>query len=263
MTARVRQNNIPAVAGLVVAILLVSACALSAQPRASALLGPPVMIGNGYARSYVTVDSAGVPISLGITMTEGVLSGLPATAPAGMPDYEYILPLPAGVSVPPYTHIAIDWNPQGHEPPQLYGVPHFDFHFYMISQEERNQITAIGEDLARVERKPPSQFVPKGYMWTPGGVPHMGAHRIPLNAPELHGGKFANTFIYGFYNGQMAFIEPMVTVAYLQTHPSFYSPVPVPTRYAQPGYYPTGYAVVYNPRQARYVIALTGLMQKP
>lgn len=235
-----------------VALLIVStglSCAATVQ------VGPPVPIGNGYARSYVTVDSAGTPISLGLTMTDGVLTGLPTQEMF----YEYILPLPAGVSVPPFTHIALDWNPQGHEPPQLYGVPHFDFHFYMISQEVRNQITATGENLALVEKRPPAAYVPPGYIQTPGGVPHMGAHWLPANAPELHGGKFATTLIYGFYNGQMAFIEPMITVAYLQTHPNYYSPIPVPAKYPKPGYYPTGYAVVYSPTQARYVIALTGL----
>lgn len=251
---------------MLAALLLLTTLAAGityAQQRASALLGPAVQMGNGYARSYVTVDSAGAPLSIGITFTQGALTGLPTTAPSGeLPYHEYILPLPPGVSVPPYTHIAMDWNPQGHIPLQLYGVPHFDFHFYMITQQERKQITAVGPDLAVVEKKPPADFVPQGYIWTPGGVPQMGAHWIPADAPELHGGKFEHTFIYGFYNGQMVFIEPMITMAFLQTQPSYFQYVGLPAKYPKPGSYPTGYAIQYNPAMGRYVIALTGLTKR-
>jgi hypothetical protein len=263
MLAHTGLKKNPAVAGLIVGMLLVFACVVHAQSLAKVYVGDQVAVGKGYARSYVTTDSACTPSSIGVTFTADALTGLPATAPSDeLPYSEYILPLPSGISVPPYTHIAVDWNPQGHIPLPLYGVPHFDFHFYMITQQERCRITAVGPDLAVVEKKPPAEYVPKGYIWTPGGVPQMGAHWIPENTPELHGGKFEHTFIYGFYNGQMVFIEPMITMAYLQTKPNYFQYVGLPVKYPKPGYYPTGYAVRFDQQACRYVIALTGLARR-
>jgi hypothetical protein len=262
MPVHIGMKKNPA-AGLIVGMLLVFACLAYAQSLATVYLGDQVTVGKGYARSYVTADSACTPSSIGITFTQDALTGLPATAPSGeLPYHEYIIPLPTGISVPPYTHIAMDWNPQGHIPLELYCAPHFDFHFYMITQQERCRITAVGPDLAVVEKRPLADYVPQGYMWTPGGVPQMGAHWLPADAPELHGGKFEHTFIYGFYNGQMVFIEPMITMAFLRTQPNYFQYVGLPAKYPKPGYYPTGYAVRYDPQACRYVIALTGLTRR-
>jgi hypothetical protein len=175
-------------------------------------MGQTAVLGNGYIRSYVTTDSNGVPISIGIVMTEGALTGLPAR------NTEVNMPLPQ--PVPPYDHIAVDWNPHGHEPTQIYGVPHFDFHFYMVNQATLQQITATGADLERAMKNPPVQFIPPGYIATPP-VPQMGTHWLPGSTPELHGQPFTQVFLYGFYNGEMIFIEPMITAAYLQAHPNY------------------------------------------
>lgn len=45
----------------------------------------------------------------------------------------------------------------------------------------------------------------------------MGGHALDLTGPEFNGGVFTNTFIYGFYQGEEIFLEPMLTKSYLES----------------------------------------------
>ena len=74
----------------------------------------------------------------------------------------------------------------------------------------------------------------------------MGAHSAPSNAPELQGAPFASTFVYGFYDGGMIFLEPMVTRAFLLAKPDTTIKIITPAKYARPGDYPTAYAYKYD-----------------
>jgi hypothetical protein len=77
-------------------------------------------------------------------------------------------------------------------------MPHFDVHFYIISPEERDKITASGEDCKNLSKELAPEYVPEGYISTPGEVPRMGAHWINPEAPEFNGQPLNETFIYGF-----------------------------------------------------------------
>jgi hypothetical protein len=157
----------------------------------------------------------------------------------------------------------VDWNPQGHIPPGIYDKPHFDFHFYLISDIDRNRITAVGEDLERAHKAPPEGSMPAGYILPPGTeVPRMGAHAIDPGADEFKEKPFTKTFIYGFYDGQLIFMEPMVARTYLETRPSVIEPVKVPETYSRHGYYPTRYGVKYDAAQSEYEISLEGLVYR-
>lgn len=68
---------------------------------------------------------------MGVNLSEKALENLP-TEPA-----QYVLILPKNKGKNFYTHVLIDWNPQGHEALFAYGLPHFDFHFYIIPNDAR------------------------------------------------------------------------------------------------------------------------------
>jgi hypothetical protein len=112
-------------------------------------------------------------------------------------------------------NIAIDWNPMGHEPQDVYDVPHFDFHFYFISKE---QVQAI--DCS--DRTPvPKNLILEDYVLPPldapgACVPKMGYHAMPLKdlGPDQ---IFDQTPIYGYYGGDLIFFEPMISHAYLES----------------------------------------------
>jgi hypothetical protein len=70
-------------------------------------------------------------------------------------------------------------------------------------------------------------------------VPKMGLHWLDLTSPELNGQQFTQTFIYGSYNGNVNFYEPMITKAFLDVTTSFQRNFPVPAKFKTAGYYPT------------------------
>ena len=222
--------------------------------EARAVLGPKVTMGDGWVRSRVEFGSKDNPVSLGVVFDKEALLGLPKI------DREYIVPMPTGVTVAPVNHIAVDWNVHGHVPPGVYNAPHFDFHFYMITPEARDRITATGPDLSVCDKQPESRYMPQGYILPPGTeFPRMGAHAVNPSWPEFNGQKFTRSFIYGYYDGQLVFFEPMITRAYLLSGPSMTQRIAVPAAYARPGWYPTMYSVRFDGMRREYLVSVEGL----
>ena len=225
--------------------------------------GPPVKVGNGMARTYIILNH-GVPSELGIALSERALDGLPAPSGAQVDTHKWDLRLPAQ-NPTQYQLVELDWNPAGHPPPMIYTVPHFDFHFYTISQAERDAILPGPNFVAQTENVPPAEFLPPGYMpdRMPNGsligIPMMGVHWESASSPEFHGHPFTSTFIYGSWDGHVTFNEPMVTLAYLQSHPDSVGTIAVPAAFEQPGYHPTAYRVTYDTQAKEYRVGLVGL----
>jgi hypothetical protein len=211
-------------------------------------------IGKGIVRAWISEDKKGVPVAVGITLSEKALEQLPAEPT------QYVLILPKNKGKNFYTHVLIDWNPQGHEPAHVYDLPHFDFHFYTIPNEER---LAIGpNDVAQFANAPAPQYIPDHYLQIPGGVPQMGAHWADLLSPEFNGSAFTKTFIWGSYDGKFIFWEPMITRDYLLSHPHDLVAIRQPSAYQRDGYYAASYKVSYSVDPKEYTIALTNLAFK-
>jgi hypothetical protein len=227
------------------------------------VIGKAEILGNGLVWSWAKLDKKGKPTSVGITMTETALEGLPdvSAMPKGRePMMEINLDVPKEVKGLPFDHIGFDWNPVGHPPVKIYDVPHIDVHFYTIDAKTRAGMMPKTAGMKRAAKAPAARFVPAGYVMPPDTVvPQMGAHWISKNAKELQGNPFSTTFLYGTYNGECAFWEPMVTNAFLLSKPNFSEAIPAPAAYAKPGYYPTRYRVQYNAQRKEYTIALDGL----
>lgn len=238
---------------LVGMVLIAAGCVAT---KSGTFVGEKKPLGNGMVRSWVTLDDKGNPLAIGVTFSEASLSGLPNANST-----EYMLALPEKASTTAFNHIGFNWNPKGHIPPGIYDVPHFDVHFYLISMEERNGITAAGEDMAKITKNVSSDFIPDGYVAAPGGGgPRMGAHWIDPAAPEFNGQRFTKTFIYGFYDGKMVFMEPMVTMAFLETKPNTNDAIKLPASYPKSAYYPTRYSVMYDAAAKEYTVSLEGMM---
>jgi hypothetical protein len=217
-------------------------------------------LGNGSVRSWVKLDKDGKPTAIGVTFSEAALSGLPKEPPAGQEGTEHILALPPEAGVTGFNHIMINWNPHGHPPGQVYDTAHFDFHFYTISPEARERITAQGDDKAKTRRQPPAEYVPAGYIYAPDSeIPRMGGHWVDPQSNEFRGQPFTRSFLYGNYDGQIIFWEPMITKAFLETRTNVTEIIKLPAKYARPGYYPTEYSVKYDPASKQFTIALEGL----
>jgi hypothetical protein len=239
-----------------------TACEECQLNKAGTYLGQFTLLGNGTVRTWVKLDGKKRPLSLGVTFSESALTGLSETGmgPKEMPMVPYTLALPKEAKATGFDHVGLDWSPKGHLPNGVYNVPHFDVHFYLVPKSDLARITAVGKDKAVAGKKPVAKFMPAGYILPPDTeVPMMGAHAIDAAAPELRGQPFTQTFIYGYYNGTMNFMEPMITKAYLETKPNFTTKLKLPAAYPKAGWYPTRYSIRHDPVRQEYTVALEGL----
>lgn len=213
--------------------------------------GPAQPFSKGVTKAFVTMDHEGNPTEIGITISERILHNLPNHME------EFTLELPNKTKGLAFDHVDLGWNPEGHEPPGIYDIPHFDIHFYMISEEAQMQIT----DPQKAEILPPQEYWPANYVPTPGFVPMMGKHWLNLLSNEAQGEVFDQTFIYGSYDGEFIFYEPMITVDYLENKTSATYQINQPTEFQKSGfYYPTTYSINYDPIKKEYEIKMSGMV---
>jgi hypothetical protein len=261
---------------------------VTASPASNRTYGTAIRLGNGEARSYVQRDSKGNPTEVGIALSERALEGLPTSGSGHhgntMMTHSFTLELPND-NMTPFKFVELNWNPAGHEPEGVYqDVPHFDFHFYTISQAARDSISPEDPNFAaKAENLPAKEFIPPfaaplappGMKLSQVAVPMMGVHWPDVRAPELQKilGKpeaykpFTTTFLHGTWNGQVHFWEPMITHAFLvKKHatkdPAMRDqviPLPVPAKYQKPGYYPAAYRITWDDEAKEYRVALTNL----
>ncbi|SMF73774.1 hypothetical protein SAMN06265365_14524 [Tistlia consotensis] len=261
LSRRALRHGLAATSAILCAAALAGAATTAAAAGGKTYLGDSIEIGHGTAQAVVETDAAGRPQSIGISLSPGAIEGLPEgrNKDSAEGSWEFDLPLPKTPVATGYGAIQIDWNPLGHPPPGIYTVPHFDFHFYLMTpdQVERVAFTGPADPAAAA---PDPALVPPGYKVIPEtAVNRMGVHGVDVTGPEFHGKPFTATFVYGYYEGRLTFVEPMVTTAYLHSKPALSLPVKTPERYSTAGYYPTRYSVRYDAAKKRYLVELDDL----
>ena len=259
--------------------------------------GPAQTLGNGTVRTYVTVNSKNprVPVEIGVALSEAAMDNLPkASAPAAgheghAPDAHHmqVLELPSR-NPTPYKYVQFNWNPAGHEPPGVYDLAHFDFHFFRVPVDVQNSIVPSNPEYAtKAAAYPAENLWPAFYIDASKAasappaavsVPLMGIHWLDVRSQELQGmaGKpdafkpFTKTYIYGSWDGEFIFDEPMITRAYIMAKKETQDPavrdevVPISAqpKYAVPGFYPTAYRITYDATAKEYRVALTRLVKR-
>src|SRR6476659_1422335 len=111
-TARARRGPSftgHAIVATLVVVPVIAACRESSarETNSAATYAAPTPFGDGTVRTYVVRDSRGVPMSLGVELSESALRGLPATKTM------LHLPFPKEAG-DQYTFAMFDWNPAGH-----------------------------------------------------------------------------------------------------------------------------------------------------
>lgn len=275
------------IAGLLLVIVTSVACQpITAVPSTpTTVYGESGAMGEGTARTYAELNADGSPVSIGIVYTQGALEGLPTepnmesrcfdingngTLEMGecIGDYELILSMPTEVTQNgdiPFPWATLNWNPHGH-PPAIWSIPHFDFHFYIASEEEVQAIRpgpcgAIihCEDFERAIKPVPAPYLPANYKSVEDAVASMGDHLIDSTAPELQDppqAEFMHSFIYGAYDGHISFYEPMIAHDYLMSQPDECKAFSLPVAWEQSGYYPTEYCIHYQAERQETTVSL-------
>ncbi len=296
-----RRNLALAVLGTTL-LATTTACsndANSTEPVALREYGPAMAIGNGQVRTYVVKNgsSTSAPQEIGVAFSEGAMDNLPAAEielmdqeGAKMSAYattEILLDLPVGHGSQ-YKFVQVDWNPAGHEPPGIYDVPHFDFHFYTISKAERDLIDPSNPQFVANARSFPDSAYARAFFVNGAvafhapaealTVPRMGLHWMNTKSPELQGvlgnpagyKPFTATFVQGSWAGAFIFEEPMITRAHLLSRKAAVAdsardqviPLTAAQKVSPAGFYATAYRITYDASAKEYRVALTNLVRR-
>jgi hypothetical protein len=227
-------------------VMLLAPSAGRAMPDMSA----PVAWSDTGAEPFVQRDAAHHPTAIGLVIPAALAKALPAKRA------EAIYPLERAGLV---RSANLQWHPTGHEPAHVYDVPHFDVHFFTITEDVRHTIlpgAAAGTVRPRKANLPPGAFV------APGFVPMMGMHAVAGAQPEFNHGTFGITPIVGYWNGDVAFFEVMFTKAWLLRNIDKEAAFPQPASVRRHGWYPTRYTVSYDKEKDAYTVALTHFLQR-
>lgn len=282
------NDHLAAVTAAMALAALVTAPAQAAPDAVQ--FGEKQKMGRGTVRTYVVSGAQGQPTAAGISFTAGVLEGLPPEPNKTSRcfdlnkngriddhgecdgDYELRPAIPqsmAGKNDLPFRWVGFNWNPHGHVPPP-WSVPHFDMHFYMVEQSQIDAIRVGGceifidcADRERALKPVAAKHVHADHVSVGAAVGRMGNHLIDAKTPEFaekNPQPFTHTWIFGAYEGQITFYEPMITRAYLLGKPNACTPIKQPTAWAQPGYYPTRYCIRYSGKHDNYTVSLEGLV---
>jgi len=278
---RYRAVSVASITGLVVAYVALAGCSAgeaSASTKSHVVYGATKALGQGTARMFVKFGDDNEPTSLGVAISETAMATLPSTpVPPSPAAATLMLNMPDEAKVVGFDHVMLDWNPAGHEPDHVYTLPHFDFHFYSVTEADQMSIMPNTPNFeTRASLLPDAQFAPAGYVpanalanapAAAATVPMMGLHWVDGSAMELHGQTFTSTFLWGSFDGRFIFLEPMITKAYIEsvkTVPSnsIVMPLKAPAKFQRPGYYPDRYSITWDASAKEYLIVLDGLTSR-
>lgn len=247
--------------------------------RHDVVWGDELEVGSdGSVRTYATTNPAGNLSSLGVHMDCEAFTTYD-TGEAAECELEAHLGFPTeDVDTHQFTFMGFHFNPEGHPPPGVYTVPHFDFHFYTMAHAD---VEAIPLGVAAYTL--PDEQHPDDYVLAEPRViePHMGEHLLDSTSPEVEQGdqdRFTHTYIYGLYDpgivpgesvdtvelplgpggevidvdvyegdgeGELTFVEPMITTDFIRDDLHGETPVGVSTPDVFPvaDDYPTKYVM--------------------
>jgi len=188
-------------------------------------------------------------VAFGATIPMATIEQTPADPPMAWPPVaEAVVTLPAEVqSATGVDHLTIYWEAHGH-PPTPYLTPHFDFHFYVISDSARRAMDC--SDLSKPTELPggyalPDIDIPGIGMLKGLCVPAMGMHALE-SAALADTATFRGAMVLGYYAGKSIFFEPMISKAMLLEKKGFSLALPTPAGVPSGVRFPTKFQAEYD-----------------
>jgi hypothetical protein len=209
----------------------------------------------GDARNWVVMgEDHKTPLAVGVGINEAAISSV-----TGFHGVNLSMPLPVKGDGIVIDHVYLGWMPEGHPPAGIFSVPHFDVHFYLTSKAERESILPEDPDfMKKGAHYPDPVFVPAGYVPPPepDPIPQMGFHYVDTTGDVFKGKPFTEVFLYGGWDGEINFLEPMITLDVFRSRKTIISKIKQPGRYPQPGYYPTQYRISFDKTLKEHQVVL-------
>lgn len=221
--------------------------------------GNEMPFGQGTVRAFAETDAAGHATRIGIEMTEE------AVATLGHDMIFVTVPLPEAALDAGYDHVSLDWMPHGHEPDKLFGMPHFDVHFYMTTEAERLAIDPSDPlYMKKAANRPSADLMPPNFVPPPelDPIPAMGEHWLDVTDPIFKGKPFEAVLIYGAWDGKVIFVEPMVTSDLLVSRRDFGGKLGLPERVAETVSLPNEWSVSFDAATGVHLVSIDSLVPR-
>ncbi|NMO04723.1 hypothetical protein HH308_26220 [Gordonia sp. TBRC 11910] len=203
---------------------------------------------------------------LGVAVTAAALDGLPGGSTATT----LMLDLPSGLPAEPFTCVMLNWNPRGHQPTALFGKPHFDIHFDMVTMSDLQAISPSSPGFAaKAAHLPDAAHTPQGFAPLPGpplaaqAVPGMGLHLADAGSRPTPGHyNFQHILLAGSWDGRYTFIEPMIARDWLLARRPYAESVHQPVAYQHDGRYPLRYSSRFDSGDDTYRVELSDFVTR-
>jgi hypothetical protein len=217
--------------------------------------GDAIALGSGSMHSWIKTDNSGKPVSIGLTINAAAISSLPASDTMFMIMFPSMSKSGMSMMMPtPFDHIEMDWAPNGDSGSTVFNHAHLDCHFFTISSTTQMGIM-MGMDSIMI----PANYMPQNCISDSIDEANMGMHVYDTLSSEYHGTPFDHTFNYGFYQGNMTFIETMCAKSFLDTKASYSGNISQPNAFKVMGYYPLKYSITYDANAKEYTYSLYNL----
>lgn len=120
------------------------------------------------------------------------------------------------------------------------------------------------ETFDRATRPLPADQQPPDYQDFGGVVPRMGNHLTDPTGLEFTGTTFTHTLIWGAFDDQLTFVEPMITKALFEgLDDEIQIPIKMPEAFPEAGPYPTRYTITALSDNDAYAVAFECFKQFP
>lgn len=198
---------------------------MACAPRAQEA-NPSVEFAGEILESWARYHEDMALAELGVTLPMALIENL-ATSSSTVLEFPELASEQSG-----FTALGLDYLVEGHGP-QPYLMPHFDMHFYAIDAPTRAAIDCENEPMPDSKRIPESYLIPSTRVEPEGScIKGMGVHAVHLDSPEWsleNPATFTETFILGYHEGEMVFVEPMASHAFLREKADWGFALPAPT----------------------------------
>jgi len=215
---------------VVFAMVMLAGCAEkpAPQPEAQQVQGGCADVFGGNVCTWGTILADKVT-EFGATIPMATIEAAPLEAEMVWPPKpEALIPLPEPVSqATGFKYLSVYWEAHGH-PPALFMTPHFDFHFYTTDQasvatidcSNQTKPAALAPGYALPDIEIPGLGTLVGIC-----VPGMGMHAMPEAEINVQT-PFGASMLFGYYDQNLIFVEPMIARAKLLEAKTFAMDIP-------------------------------------
>jgi hypothetical protein len=241
---------------LVGSLIMISGCGGSGDDW-NRVEGQSTVVNGSRVSTWARTDGAGQVQEVGVTFDAALIDNPPTVPGAGPAGASASLLFPEVVrNTTFFNNFQAHYEAMGH-PPEVYGTPHWDLHFYGIPETSIRAIVPPDTVAPTPDRIPPGYI----YAGVEEVVPEMGVHAV-AEADFHPGHTFAHTMVMGYWGGQLIFVEPMITDAFFRTRQTWSTPVPQPAVLGRNTRYPTVFESRYNASNNTYTLVYSGFVSK-